>query len=75
MKVNITSNEKKNYDHPTFKQYKKTPINLFPLYCREINYLREKKKKLKALGHARDKIHADGSCSQQDPRLMGFGSF
>ena len=44
MKVNITSNEKKNYDHPTFKQYKKTPINLFPLYCREINYLREKKK-------------------------------
>jgi hypothetical protein len=36
---------KKNYDHPTFKQNKKkTPINLFSLYCMDKNYMREKKK-------------------------------
>ena len=31
-KFNTTSNEKKKKDHPTFKQYKITLINLFSFY-------------------------------------------
>ena len=34
---------KKNYVHPTFKQYKKkTPIDLFFIYCMGKNYMRKK---------------------------------
>ena len=36
--------------------------------------MREKKKKLKALGPARDRTHTDGSCSQQEPTLIGLAA-
>jgi hypothetical protein len=72
-KFNTTSNEK-NYDHPTFKQYKKTTINLFSLYCMEKHYMREKKKKLKALGLAPSRtqlnIFSLGVAAQPDPRAL-----
>jgi len=44
-KFNPTSNEKKNYHRPTFMQYKKSPINLFSLYCmkKKLNKKKEKK--------------------------------
>jgi hypothetical protein len=38
---------KKIYDHPTFKQYKKTPINLFFLYYMKKKLDERKEKKLK----------------------------
>jgi len=44
---------KKHYDYPTSKQYKKTLINLFSLYC--IKKLHEEEKKLKASGPAHNK--------------------
>jgi len=37
----------KNYHHPTFVQYKKSHINLFPLYNMKKKSIREKKKNLK----------------------------
>jgi hypothetical protein len=37
----------KYYHHPTFVQYKKNHINLFPLYNMKKKSIREKKKKLK----------------------------
>jgi hypothetical protein len=41
---------KKNYEHPTFKQYKKTPTNLFPLYYREKKITGDKIKKIESIG-------------------------
>jgi hypothetical protein len=37
----------KYYHHPTFVQYKKNHINLFPLYNMKKKSIREKKKKFK----------------------------
>jgi hypothetical protein len=37
----------KNYHHPIFVQYKKSPFNLFPLDRIKKNYIRKKKKNLK----------------------------
>jgi hypothetical protein len=36
-----------NYHHPTFIQYKKIHINLFSLYSKKKNLIKEKKTKLK----------------------------
>jgi len=35
-KIQHNLKQKKNHDYPTFKQYKKTLINLFSLYCIKI---------------------------------------
>jgi hypothetical protein len=43
MQPNPTSNEKKNYHHPTFVQYKKSFINLFSFYLMK-KYKKEKRK-------------------------------
>jgi hypothetical protein len=57
---------KQNYDHPTFKEYKKTLINLFPLYCmKKIHERKEKNWKHWVLLGAGP--NADGSCLRQDP--------
>jgi hypothetical protein len=48
-KFNLTSNEKKNYHHPTFIQYKKSVINVFHLYRMKKN-LKRQKIKLKISG-------------------------
>jgi len=51
---------KKNYDHSTFKQYKKIlSIYFFLIVWKKITW--KKRKKI-----------IDGSCSQQEPRLMGL---
>ena len=57
-KFNTTSNEKKKIMvTQLLNNIKKNLINLFPLYCMGKNYMREKKKKLKALGLTRGRTH------------------
>jgi hypothetical protein len=50
---------------------KKNLINLFSLYCMWKNYMREKKKNWKHWVLLGARPNANGSCSQQDPKLMG----
>jgi hypothetical protein len=50
-KFNPTSNEKNNYHHPTFVQYKKSFINLFSLYQYEKKLNKKKAKKQKRQKH------------------------
>ena len=44
-KIQLNFKWKKNYHHPTFMQYKKSPINLFSLYRmkKKLNKRKEKK--------------------------------
>jgi hypothetical protein len=56
-KFNTTSNEKKNYGHPTFKQYKKKSHQFISslLYGKKLH--ERKEKKIKALGLTRGRTH------------------
>jgi hypothetical protein len=60
---------KKNYHHPTFVQYKKNPINLFPLYRMKKNYLREKKK-----SKEKKKLNICGSGCESDSIALGLAA-
>jgi hypothetical protein len=42
---NFKKKKKKTYHHPIFVEYKRSPINLFPLYCMKNKFKSEKRAK------------------------------